>query len=143
VRSWMQDLSGGAPEPITPEGTSGTQISPDGKLLSAVDEEGTIWIYAVKGNKPELLKGAERGDTPVGWGPDGRQFYVARSDTLPIKVYRLDRVNGRRDLVRELSPRDAAGVIPDISSVFAAGEGPTLVYSYFRLQSDLYVAASK
>ena len=144
VQSWMQDLNGGAPEPITPEGISGTQVSPDGKLLAAVDEDGTIWIYTVKGDKPELLKGTERGDIPVGWDQDSKQFYVARSDHLPVKIYRLDQVSGKRAaLVRELAPRDPAGVIPDISSVFAGGEGPTLVYSFFRLQSDLYIATSK
>jgi len=136
-------LNGGAPEPITPEGISGTQISPDGKLLSAVDEDGAIWIYPVKGDKPALLKGAQGGDIPVGWGQDGGQFYVARTDHLPVRVYRIDRANGKRDLVRELAPRDPAGVIPDISSVFTGGKGPTLVYSYFRLQSDLYSATRK
>jgi eukaryotic-like serine/threonine-protein kinase len=143
VQSWIQDLNGGAPEPVTPEGVSGTQVSPDGKFLSAVDEDGAIWIYPVKEQKPERLKGAEEGDVPVGWGQDEKQFYVARSDHLPIRVYRLDLVSGKRDFVREFAPRDAAGVIPDISSVFAGGKGPTLVYSYFRLQSDLYIAASK
>ena len=143
VQSWIQDLNGGAPEPITPEGVSGTQVSPDGKFLSAVDEDGAIWIYPVKEQKPERLKGAEEGDVPVGWGQDEKQFYVARSDHLPIRVYRLDLVSGKRDFVREFAPRDTAGVIPDISSAFAGGKGPTLVYSYFRLQSDLYTAASK
>jgi|SRR5215467_3634258 len=143
VQSWIQDLNGGTAQPITPEGTSGTRISPDGKLLSAMDEEGTIWVYALNGDKPSLLKGSEKGDTPVGWSQDGRQFYVARSDHLPVKVYRLEQSRGKRDLVRELAPPDPAGVIPDISSVFASGEGGTLVYSYFRLQSDLYIATSK
>jgi len=143
VQSWIQDLNGGAPEPITPEGVSGTQVSPDSKFLAARDEDGTIWIYPIKGSKPELLKGAEKGDVPVGWGQDEKQFYVARSDHLPIRVYRLDLASGKRDLVREFAPRDTAGVIPDISSVFARGKGPTLVYSYFRLQSDLYLSTTK
>ena len=60
-----------------------------------------------------------------------------------MKVYRIDRSTGKRELVRELSPADSAGVIPDISSIFATPNGSTLVYSYFRLQSDLYMATSK
>jgi hypothetical protein len=143
VQSWIQDVNRGVPEPITPEGVRGTQISPDGRFLAAVDEQGTIWIYTIKGDKPALLKGAKKGDVPVGWGKDAAQFYVACSDHLPVKLYRLDLVDGKRDLVRELTPSDPAGVIPDISSVFATGEGNTLVYSYFRLQSDLYTATSK
>ena len=80
---------------------------------------------------------------PVRWGENGQEFYVARSDYLPVKVYRVDRVTGRRELLRELAPPDPAGVIPDISSVFATPNGATFVYSYFRLQSDLYMATSK
>jgi eukaryotic-like serine/threonine-protein kinase len=143
VQTWVQDLNGGAPQPITPEGIAGTRLSPDGKFLCTVDEEGMIWIFPIAGDKPAPLKGAEKGELPVRWGENGRDLYVARSDYLPVKVYRVDRVTGRRELLRELAPPDPAGVMPDISSVFATPNGTTLVYSYFRLQSDLYVATSK
>jgi eukaryotic-like serine/threonine-protein kinase len=102
-----------------------------------------IWIYPIAGDQPAPLKGAEKGELPVRWSENGRDLYVARSDYLPLKVYRVDRVTGRRELLRELAPPDPAGVMPDISSVFATPNGTTLVYSYFRLQSDLYVATSK
>jgi eukaryotic-like serine/threonine-protein kinase len=143
VQTWVQDLNGGAPQPITPEGIAGTRLSPDGKFLCTVDEDGMIWIYPIVGDKPAPLKGAEKGELPVRWSENGRDLYVARSDYLPLKVYRVDRVTGRRELMRELAPPDPAGVMPDISSVFATPNGTTLVYSYFRLQSDLYVATSK
>lgn len=143
VQTWVQDLNGGAPQPITPEGIAGTRPSPDGKFLCTVDEDGTIWIYPIGGNKGTRLKGGEKGELPVGWSENGQQLYVARSDYLPVKVYRVDRVTGRRELLRELAPPDPAGVIPDISSVYATPKGDTFVYSYFRLQSDLYMATSK
>lgn len=143
VQTWVQDLSGGAPQPITPEGVAGTRPSPDGKFLCTVDADGTIWIYPVDGSKAAPLKGAEKGELPVGWSENGQQLYMARSDYLPVKVYRVDRVTGRRELLRELAPPDPAGVIPDISSVHATPKGDTFVYSYFRLQSDLYMATSK
>ena len=143
VQAWVQDLNGGAPQPITPEGITGTRLSPDGRFLCTVDEDGTIWIYPIAGDKPAPLKGAEKGELPVTWSENGRELYVARSDYLPVKIYRVDRVTGRRELLRELAPPDPAGVIPDISSVFATPNGATFVYSYFRLQSDLYLATSK
>ena len=143
VQTWVQDLSGDAPQPITPEGIAGTRPSPDGKFLCTVDTDGTIWIYPIDGNKATPLKGAEKGELPVGWSENGQQLYMARSDYLPVKVYRVDRVTGRRELLRELAPPDPAGVIPDISSVHATPKGDTFVYSYFRLQSDLYMATSK
>ncbi len=138
-----QDLEGNAAQPITPEGFAGTRISPDGKYLSAVDDDGRIWIYPVEGGSPTDLKAAEKGETPVGWSDDGQALYVARCDYLPVRVYRINRITGRHELLRELAPADPAGVIPDISYVFATPNGSTFVYSYFRLQSDLYIAEAK
>ena len=143
IRTWVQDINGGAPQPITPEGIRGTHLSPDGKLLLAADENGTDWIYPIDQGKPELLKGVKKGESPIGWSKNGQEVYVESSDYLPVKIYRVDRVTGRRELIRELSPTDPAGVLPDISSVFTTPDGATLVYSYFRLQSDLYIATSR
>src|SRR5215469_813724 len=143
AQTWVQDLSGGAPQSITPEGIAGTRPSPDGKFICTVDPDGMIWIYPINRNKAVPLKGAEKGELPVGWSENGQHLYVARSDYLPVKIYRVDRVTGRRELMRELAPADPAGVIPDISSVHATPKGDTFVYSYFRLQSDLYMATAK
>jgi eukaryotic-like serine/threonine-protein kinase len=143
LRTWIQDVNGGAPRPITPEGIRGTRLSPDGKLLCATDESGVLWIYPVDGHEPEQLRGAEKGEVPIGWSATGQEVYVAQSGYLPVKIYRIDRASGRRALLRELMPGDPAGVIPDISSAFATPDGATLVYSYFRLQSDLYLATAK
>jgi WD40 repeat protein len=143
IRTWVQDINGGAPQPITPEGIRGTHLSPDGKFLLAADENGTVCIFPVGNGKPEPMKGVEKGESPIGWSKNGQEVYVERSDYLPVKIYRVDRVTGRRELIRELSPTDPAGVLPDVSSVFATPDGATLVYSYFRLQSDLYIATSR
>lgn len=144
VRSWVLPLDGGAPpQPITPEGVSGTQLSPDGKLLIAVDSENHLSIYPVAGGNAAEVKGIEPGELPVRWHQDGKSLFVSRSDRLPVKVYRVELASGRRELVQELSPGDPAGVFPDISSVFATPDGRSFLYSYFRQQSDLYVVTSK
>lgn len=143
ICTWVQDINGGGPQPITPEGIRGTHLSPDGKLLLAADENGTVWIYPIDKGKAEPMKGVEKGESPIGWSQNGQEVYVERSDYLPIKIYRVDRATGRRELIRELAPTDPAGVLPDVSSVFATPDGASLVYSYFRLQSDLYIATSK
>jgi Tol biopolymer transport system component len=143
VQTWMQDLNGGPPQAITPEGVRGTLVSPDGKLMTAVDDAGTVWLYPLGGGSGEKLHNIGAQEIPIAWSSSGRELYLADSDYLPAKVYRLDRFTGRHELVRELAPSDSAGVIPDISSVFASADGRTMVYSYFRMQSDLYTATSK
>lgn len=147
VRSWVQDLAGGAPIPMTPEGVSGIQLSPDGKSLCAVDAEGKAWIYSVAGGKPVELKGIEEAEFPVRWASDGRSLFVAKTERLPVSVYRVYLESGRRELMQQLAPVDPAGVLSDVSSisssVFATPDGRSYVYSYFRLQSDLYIATTK
>lgn len=147
VRAWVQDLAGGTPRPITPEGVSGTRLSPDGKLLCAVDAEGRFWIYPVAGGKPAAVPGIEPGDFPVRWMQDGKSLLVARADHFPVRVYRIKLESGRRELVQQLVPHDPAGVMPDVStvspSVLATPDGNSYLYSYVRLTSDLYVAAPK
>jgi hypothetical protein len=143
VRSWILDLAGGAPQPITPEGTSGTELSPDGNLLVAVDTDGHLSIYPVAGGQASEVRGVEPGELPVRWHQDGKSLFVSRSDRLPVKVYRVELASGRRDFVQDLAPGDPAGVFPDISSVFATPDGRSFLYSYFRQQSDLYVVTSK
>ena len=49
VQTWVQDLNGGAPQPITPEGIAGTRLSPVGKFLCPVDEVGMIWFFPIAG----------------------------------------------------------------------------------------------
>ncbi len=54
VRLYVQDMDGGAPRAITPEGVSATQweISPDGKLVAAVGPDQNGYLYPVDGGDP-------------------------------------------------------------------------------------------
>ena len=57
---------------------------------------------------------------------------------LPAKIFRVDAVTGRRELVRQLTPLDPAGVL-SIDPVRMTSDGKSYVYSYRRLLSDLYL----
>jgi len=143
VRSWIQDLAGGAPKAVTPEGVSGILVSPDEQFIAAVDTESRVWIEPLGGEQAAEVKGIDRGEFPVNWSGDGKSLFIARTEHLPVKIYRLEIASGKRELVQELSPRDPAGVFPDICMVNATPDGKVFVYSYFRLQSDLYAATPK
>jgi hypothetical protein len=143
VRSWIQDLTGGTPKAATPEGVSGILLSPDEQFIAATDTEGRVWIEPLGGERAAEVKGIDRGEFPVSWSSDGKSLFIARTEHLPVKIYRLEIASGKRELVQELSPRDPAGVFPDICMVYATPDGKAFVYSYFRLQSDLYAATPK
>jgi eukaryotic-like serine/threonine-protein kinase len=136
-RTWVQDVSG-KPMPITPEGTVGHRVSPDGKLLVAVDSEQRFWLYPIEGGQPRALSGVAPGEDVVRWSADGKHLFVV-SGGIPAKVYRVEVITGRRQLIYTLAPKDAAGLW-NIWPVLLTPDGKSYVYSDYRILSDLYLA---
>ncbi len=140
-RLWVRDVEGGKARPVTPEGIRvyfmGNAVSPDGKLVTAVDAEGRAMLYPVEGGEPKPIPGIEAGEVPVRWSTN-TSLFVSRPGDLPAKVFRLDLATGRRELVRQLTPLDPAGVF-SIDPILMTPDGKSYVYSYRRLLSDLYL----
>lgn len=139
-RNWIQGVGGGKPLPITPEGTVGQSVSPDGKLLVAVDGEGKFWLYPTDGGRPRALSGIEPGEDPLQWTSDGKDLFVANGYVIPVKVYQVEVSTGHRHLVYKLAPSDAAGLW-DIHPTLITPDGKSYVYSPYKILSDLYVAS--
>jgi DNA-binding winged helix-turn-helix (wHTH) protein/Tol biopolymer transport system component len=138
-RTWVQDATSGKPLPITPEDTAGHWVSPDGKLLVAVDSQQKFWLYPMDDGQPEPLFGIESGEEIIRWSGDGKYLFVANDGIVPVRVYRVEVVTGRRQLVYTLAPNDAAGLW-SIYSVLLTPDGKSYVYSDYRILSDLYLA---
>jgi DNA-binding winged helix-turn-helix (wHTH) protein/Tol biopolymer transport system component len=138
-RVWIQDVIDGKPLPITPEGTVGRQISPDGKLLVAVDQERNFWIYSTEGGEHAALAGINSGEDAIRWTADGKSLFVA-SDTIPVQINRVEIATGRRQLVYKIVPPDLAGIW-NIWPVLITPDGKSYVYSTYRVRSDLYIAS--
>jgi DNA-binding winged helix-turn-helix (wHTH) protein/Tol biopolymer transport system component len=137
-RNWVQSVTGGKAAPITPEGTMGQQVSPDGKLLVAVDSERRFWLYPMGGGQPRALLGIESGEDAISWSAEGKYLFVV-SDGIPARVYRVEIATGRRHLVYTLAPSDAAGLW-NIWPVLLTPDGKSYVYSDYRILSELYLA---
>jgi eukaryotic-like serine/threonine-protein kinase len=137
-RSWIQNVGGGKPLPITPEGTVGHRVSPDEKLLVAVDPEQKYWLYPIGGGPPAPLSFMEPGEDVIRWSADGKHLFVA-SDGIPVAIYRVEILSGRRQLVGKVAPSDLAGVW-NIGPVLITPDGRSYVYSDYRILSDLFLA---
>jgi DNA-binding winged helix-turn-helix (wHTH) protein len=137
-RNWVQRVSGGKPVPITPEGTVGQRVSPDGSLLVAVDSQDAFWLYPVIGGPPKALPGIELGEEPIRWSSDGKHLFVART-VIPVSVHRVDVLTGDRQLVYTLAPGDVAGLW-NLWPILITPDGKSYVYSDYRILSDLYLA---
>ncbi|HEY3124283.1 MAG TPA: protein kinase [Thermoanaerobaculia bacterium] len=139
-RLYLQELSGGKPRAISPEGyrAVGRPVSPDGKTAAVVGPDQRIYLYPLEGGEPAAIPHLSAGDSPAGWSADGSAIYVYRQGELPAKVYLVDVATGRRELWRTLIPSDSAGV-SNISRVCPTPDGKSYAYAYIRTLSDLYL----
>ncbi len=137
LRSYVVDLPGGRPRPVTDEDTWGIAISKDGAFVAAVSLNGPVTLSPAAGGASRTLPGTEPGDRPVGWSDDGRRLWVFRRGEVPARVFTVDVQTGRRALWKTLMPSDAAGVY-SVDQVRVTPSGNAYFYSYSRTLSELY-----
>jgi eukaryotic-like serine/threonine-protein kinase len=138
VRCFVQNIDGGKPRAVTPEGVTSCHPSPDGKWIAARDitsNEGRL--YPVDGGAPRAIAGLMPGEN-FSWTSDPNVMYVNEWKQVSIKIYRLNIVSGQRQLFKEVSPLDEAGLC-DLDNILMSADGRSYVYGYTRLLSDLYL----
>ncbi len=138
VRTYLVDLEGGKPIPITPEGITGGLISPDGQYILRVDDAGGVAVYPTAGGAPRPIPDLERGFIPIRWSEDVSSVYGYLPDQIPTKVYQVNLVSGVKTLVQELQPGTTVGVV-FIAPVVVTHDGSRFAYSYYQVSSVLYL----
>ncbi|HEX8171368.1 MAG TPA: protein kinase [Thermoanaerobaculia bacterium] len=136
-RLWMQPVDGGAPRAITPENVTGTVITPDGSAVLGRTGEKRFFLFPIDGSAPRPVP-LEAGDVPMRFTPDGSAVFVATFAKIPARLTRVDLATGARVAWKEAMPAEAAGLI-NVGPIWPTPDGRTLVYSYTRLLSDLYL----
>jgi Tol biopolymer transport system component len=140
-RMYVKDIQGGTPRVLTPEGTAGNLITPDGKYLVAGEVNRQAWLYPIAGGDPQKINfTAGPNEFPVGFSADGKGLLMAASG-VPMKISRVDLVTGRRVPFKEIAPADPAGV-QSIANIRFSADGKAYAYSTLRVLSDLYVVES-
>jgi eukaryotic-like serine/threonine-protein kinase len=143
-RTYVQDVDGGDPRPITREGFVGLLLSPNGQTLATVDRYGEYYLYAVDGKSdPRPLPGYVDGDVLLQWSDDGRFLFIREAGNLTLRIYRLDVSSGAREFWKELVPPDPT-VLVDIGSdpgqVRITPDGKSYAFTYWTFEGELYVA---
>src|SRR5260370_4987846 len=86
-RCYVQDLAGGPPRAVSPEGAmvdfAGNPISPDAKLMALRSADGSLPVLPTEGGAPRVIAGLEPGAVPLGWTLDGRGLFVWSREQLP------------------------------------------------------------
>jgi Tol biopolymer transport system component len=142
MRNYIQDIDGGKPQPMTPEGVASVwktrPISPDGKSIIALDPDGKLYIYPAGGGERRLLPGVEPGEIPLRWGADGTSIFVTQPGEIPARVFRVDMATKSRKLVAELSVPDRTG-LTGIRYIQMTADGKAYAYTFSRFLTELYI----
>jgi len=133
-------------KPVSPEGIWGEAyrpfaVSPDGRTVAGMSAQKTIALYDIEGTAQGRMNvaGVEPGEVPIQWSADASSLFVYRPTALPARVYRVNLATGARELWKEFTPVDPAGVYK-IAPICITPEGNAYAYDAFRMLSDLYVA---
>ncbi len=137
ARSYIQAIDGGRPQPLTPEGITGTLLSPDGKFLLAADAKGALLLYPLHGGEAREVRGLGSGDEAIRWGRNGHLFCFDRS-TGANAIYDLDPWTGRKTVLSRIVPADPGGIVGRLWIRLSA-DGKAYVYSFQRYLSELYL----
>ena len=139
-RLYLLDVAGGSPRPLTPEGTIGGLLTPDGKFVMAVDQNHRRWLYPVAGGEPQKFNlSLAPHERVVCFLGDDHTLLVSTNE-IPSHVTRIDVVTGQRTPWKEIDPSEAAGLQTIVTLKFSA-DGKSYAYSAFRVLSDLYVVS--
>jgi eukaryotic-like serine/threonine-protein kinase len=96
TRTWMYDLEADKSTPLTPEGTRGTRVSPDGKWFITVDTH-KLLLSPVGGGDSRTVVDFQPGESVVRWSGDGRYLFLQQREPSSIKISRLEIATRRRE----------------------------------------------
>ena len=110
-RSYVQNLNGGPPTPLTPGGHLGGFTRLKGTLGAAIgDDLSGISIIPDGRRAVPMVRGSQNGDRPVAWTNDDKALWIFRRYEVPLQIVRLDIATGNRQNWRTLVPSDGTGV---------------------------------
>ena len=136
ARCFVQNVDGGKPRPVTPEGVAFCIVSPDGKLIAGTGLAGS-WLYPLKGGEGRPIPGLLPGED-LTWTSDPQFMYAYQWKQAPVKIYRLNISSGQRQFFKEITPPELTGNC-DVTGVLFSADGRYYAYSYTRLLSELYL----
>jgi len=138
----VQETGGGAPRPVTPEGTRDGWLSSDGMLVLAQGPEGKYSVYPIAGGEPRPVPGLTETDVLAQWSADGRSVLVYRRAEIPCRLERVDLATGHRTLFKEFAPADRTGLL-SMREMFVTDDLRSYAYTAYYQVSSLFVSEGR
>jgi eukaryotic-like serine/threonine-protein kinase len=144
TRCYVQDISGGAPHPVTRENTGNGIVSPDGRQIIVRESATNIGstgksalLYSLDTGSSRVLQGIDETDSVVRWERDGRSLVLSHG-LLPTRLERFSLENGRRDLIRVITPSNPVGA-DRIARTTVADDPNVYAYTLYQQRSRLFI----
>ena len=140
VRFYVQDISGGKPRAVSPEGVFWGlfAVSPDGRFVAGIGPDDRAYLYPTDGGDPKMIPGIPEGYRISGFTEDSASVYGYSYREVPAEVYRVELSSGKKTPWKQLLPSDPAGV-DHIAPVLVSQDGKNFLYGYGRFLSDIYL----
>ena len=145
ARVFMQDLNGGAPQPISPEGVVGWVVSPNGQwvAVNVHDPSSNAFhpaMLSIANKKTINMKGFIDNDEALGWTSDNQVYVDRKTDPgTSVNVEKLNPQTGVRTPWHALSAVPFGGVVIDTFVVTPSGDN--YGFGYRVRLSDLYTVS--
>ncbi len=139
-RTWLQNLSGGAPKPITPEGTVGWGVSPNGKWMLAGSSDNYVanLLMPMDGGAPVPIHGLHPDQNALGWTSDNL-LYVMNNPApgaMSAHVEVLNPATGAQTKWKDIPLPPIGGL--QTENLIITPDGKAYAYHYHLSLSDLY-----
>ena len=137
-RLYLFDLDRGTSDALTPDTISVGEtwaVSPRGTLVAVGSDLG-VDLHPIGGGPTRRVPGLTGRERLQGWIRDG--LLVSESQALS-QVLRVDPLTGRRQVWKEIQPRDPTGIM-SVNDFVVTEDGRAYAYSWHRALSNLYLA---
>jgi len=138
TRLYVQDIAGGPPRAITPEGYQDGFVSPDAAFVLSRGSDLKYVILPIAGGEPKSTP-LGKTDFVVHWCSDGRSVLAYREGELPCRVEHVDLETGRRELFLEIAPADRTGLV-NLYPSFVTDAQQAYAYIVSQTLSTLFVS---
>jgi len=144
-RVFMQDLNGGPPQPISPEGVIGWRVSPNGQWIAvSVHDPNSSVVHeamlSIADQKIVEMKGFKDNDARLGWAFDNQVYVVDKNDPgSAMPTVKLDPLTGVRTPWRTIYGAPFGGVV--IDTFVVSPNGDNYGFGYRVRLSDLYTVS--
>jgi Tol biopolymer transport system component len=130
LRTFLQDVQGGKPTPVTPEGVAAGAVSPDQKWAT-IAAGGKLSLLPLAGGPPKVIAKVDPDESVIRWSADGRFLFLKKLEKPSVlNISRLDVATGRTEPWKVLRTADPVGV--RIMDVALTPDGASYAYSFQR-----------